>query len=193
MKVNSHLLRWSRQIHIYLSVLLLVLLVFFGVTGITLNHNNWVSDPVVNETIVNINNWTGNELLGQTNAQQLLVVLQSQLGFPLDETQIEFESDLVLLDWQLAGESYQVEFEPELSQAIVFHTDYGLLAKLNDIHKGRHTNAIWNAVIDISGALVVLFSLTGFVLLMPNKKKLRPTLILGVISSSALLITAVMV
>jgi len=186
MKVNSHLLRWSRQIHIYLSVVLLILLVFFGVTGITLNHNEWVSSPVNTETTININHWPKE----QTNKQQALLFLQPLLAFPLYKTQIEFEDELILLDWQLAGESYQVEFDVERSQAIVFHTHYGLLAKLNDIHKGRHTRVIWNAIIDISGGLVVLFSLTGFILLIPNKKKLKPTLIIGIASSVVLLATA---
>jgi hypothetical protein len=198
MKVNTTLLRWSRQIHIYLSILLLVLLVFFGVTGITLNHNDWVSKPIISEKTVNIEHWSGSLLVDsdttkKPDEKKILMLLQAQLGFPLDSAHVEFEDDLILLDWQVAGESYQVEFTPELSTALVFHTDYGLLAKLNDIHKGRHTNVVWNAVIDISGVLVVLFSFTGFILLIPNKKKLRPTLILGVISSCVLLMTALMV
>jgi hypothetical protein len=208
MKVNATVLRWSRQLHIYLSVLLLVLLVFFGITGVTLNHNDWVSAPVIKESTIHIQPWS--EALSVDNAsangsisvngnpqklneQKVLALLQAQLDFPVDKTQVEFEDDLILLDWQLAGESYQVEFTSELSTALVFHTDYGLLAKLNDIHKGRHTSVVWSAVIDISGFLVVLFSFTGLILLLPNKKKLRPTIIVGVVSSCVLLMTATMV
>lgn len=204
MKVNATVLRWSRQLHIYLSVLLLALLVFFGITGVTLNHNDWVSSPVMSESTVHIKQLSEALFVGTSivnvhddskklNEQKILALLQEQLGFPVNKTQVEFEDDLILLDWQLAGESYQVEFSTEISSAQVFHTDYGLIAKLNDIHKGRHTSAVWSAVIDISGFLVVLFSFTGLILLLPNKKKLRPTIIVGVVSSCVLLMTATMV
>ncbi|MDR2212399.1 MAG: PepSY-associated TM helix domain-containing protein, partial [Pseudomonadales bacterium] len=38
MAINRTLLQWSRTIHIYLSIALLTSLVFFALTGITLNH-----------------------------------------------------------------------------------------------------------------------------------------------------------
>ena len=37
----------------------------------------------------------------------------------------------------------------------------GLVAVINDLHKGRDTGSVWADIIDISAALMVLVSLTG--------------------------------
>ena len=137
------------------------------------------------------NTWQ-ERLANALEQQQVLVLLEQQLSLSMYQPNIELEADFVFIDWQLAGESYQVEFDVESQQATIFHTNYGWLAKLNDLHKGRHTNALWNAIIDISGVLVVLFSVTGFILLMPNKKKFKPSMIIGVVSGIGLMVSAVM-
>ena len=189
MKVNFNLLRWSRQIHIYLSVILLVLLIFFGITGVTLNHTEWVAEPIQNKYQVSINNWPTNKEVTQA---QVITLLQQQLVLTMTQPNIEIEPDFIFIDWQIAGESYQVEFDITTLQAKVFHTHYGWLAKFNDLHKGRHTNKVWNAIIDISGVLVVLFSFTGFILLLPNKKKFKPSMVIGILSTVVLIISALM-
>ena len=43
--------------------------------------------------------------------------------------------------------------------------DHGLIALINDLHKGRDTGAVWSAVIDLSAGLMTIISLTGLVLL----------------------------
>ena len=52
-------------------------------------------------------------------------------------------------------------------------TNYGLIAVLNDLHKGRYTYIVWNALIDISAIILMIFSLAGFVLLLPNEYRFR--------------------
>lgn len=48
-------------------------------------------------------------------------------------------------------------------------TNYGLVAQLNDLHKGRNCGEVWKWFIDISAALVVVFVITGVCLLLPKK------------------------
>jgi len=48
MQINKSTLSLSRLIHIYVSMALLTLLLFFSVTGITLNHPEWFSDNEAN-------------------------------------------------------------------------------------------------------------------------------------------------
>jgi uncharacterized protein len=44
-------------------------------------------------------------------------------------------------------------------------TTMGIVAVLNDLHKGRDTGAVWAWVIDLSAGLLVLVSITGMILL----------------------------
>lgn len=51
-------------------------------------------------------------------------------------------------------------------------TDYGTIALLNDLHKGRNVGDVWKWFNDVIAILMILFVLTGVCLLLPNKKKL---------------------
>lgn len=44
-------------------------------------------------------------------------------------------------------------------------TTAGYIAVLNDLHKGRDTGSKWAVIIDISAILMVLVSLTGFMMI----------------------------
>ena len=206
MKVNNTLLRYSRQLHIYLSVVLLVLLVFFSITGITLNHPNWVNKVQVtehtsilpaflaaNKTPTEISQPNNSrEITSRVNTSQVNIVqaIEKHLAINLQHASIENEDEQWFIDLQIPGESYQLTFDSTTAQLITEHTYYGLIAKLNDLHKGRHAHTLWKNIIDISGVLVVLFSLTGLLLLLPNKKKLAPTVWFGIVSSVVLVVSA---
>ena len=41
--------RWVRWIHVYTSMISLLIVLFFGLTGITLNHPKWIFGQVTNE------------------------------------------------------------------------------------------------------------------------------------------------
>ncbi len=56
-------------------------------------------------------------------------------------------------------------------------TTMGLVAILNDLHKGRDTGKVWSAVIDVSAILMVLVSLSGMVLIFFLHKRLVSGLI----------------
>jgi hypothetical protein len=49
----------------------------------------------------------------------------------------------------------------------------GLVAVVNDLHKGRDTGKAWSGIIDVSAALMTLVSITGLVLIFFLQKKLR--------------------
>ena len=66
-----------------------------------------------------------------------------------------------------------VEIDQELGEVYAETTNYGLIAVLNDLHKGRYTHIVWNALIDISAIILMIFSLAGFVLLLPNEYRFR--------------------
>ena len=66
--------------------------------------------------------------------------------------------------------------------------DHGLIALVNDLHKGRDTGAVWSAVIDFSAGLMTLISLTGLVLLFYLKLKRVTGVIVALIGTVVLVV-----
>jgi hypothetical protein len=65
----------------------------------------------------------------------------------------------------------------------------GIVAVLNDLHKGRDTGTVWAGIIDISGGLMTLVSLTGLVLIFFLHKRRMPGLIaIGIGAALCLLV-----
>ena len=52
-------------------------------------------------------------------------------------------------------------------------SDRGLLALLNDLHKGRHTGAVWRAFLDVFAAGCLVFCITGLLILKMHAQR-RP-------------------
>ena len=50
-------------------------------------------------------------------------------------------------------------------------TKMGIIAVINDLHKGRDTGKSWSWVIDFSAIFMIVISLTGLILLLFLKKK----------------------
>ena len=177
MKVNIKLLRFSRLIHVYLSVFLLTVLTFFAVTGITLNHPEWIGSPTITKQTYYYFSESGE---GNSANSDLLAYGKNTLGLDLGSAKIEQEEGVLYIDAQKPGRATYVEADTQSGEVVVTATRYGWLATLIDLHKGRHAEWLWRAVIDLSGFLVLLFSVTGLIILLPQKKRLKKVVRIGV-------------
>lgn len=182
------LFKWGRWLHVYLSTATLSLLLFFCVTGVTLNHADWFD--------------AAGE---QGNVQlELPVTLQEQLrgeSEPLAEVEAfiaaelglsqprEINLDRELGEWTFdyplpAGYAFVTLFLDDGSLEVDFQKG-SLVGIFNDLHKGRHTGAVWSWVIDISAILLCMVALTGLVILF-QQAKWRVTGLLWVIAGTLL-------
>lgn len=176
MAINRTLLQWSRTIHIYLSIALLTILVFFALTGITLNHATlFGAEPTVVRTELETLPPLPLDEDGMIiDSPELAQLLREEFGLRRALVTLEIEGDgLLYIDYRAPGRSAYVEVDAIAGTASYESTDYGLIAFLNDLHKGRDTDVIWKWLLDISGVLLVLFSLAGFVLLLPNNYRFK--------------------
>ncbi len=69
---------------------------------------------------------------------------------------------------------------------------YGVVAILNDLHKGRDTGPAWSVVIDISAVLLTLISLTGLILIFYLKLRRKPGVVVAVIGTVVLVLAYVL-
>ena len=63
------------------------------------------------------------------------------------------------------GYSADAQVDRKTGQYEVSESRLGVIAVLNDLHKGRDSGAVWKTVIDISAGLLTFISLTGLILI----------------------------
>ena len=169
-RVKPKLLRYSRLAHIWLSIVMLLVLVFFSITGIFLNHPDWFeAEP--QETITRAV-FAGSplELESEELPAELTAFIRQELGVEPADGEIEVDIDLLFVEIKQPGVSTSVEIDLITGEAEAITTQRGLIATLNELHKGRNAQMLWIWLLDVSAVLVVLFSISGLILLIPNRR-----------------------
>lgn len=196
MKPAKKILTFARLIHVYVSMALLTLLLFFSVTGITLNHPEWFSDhqAQVMETELTIESIgvlaiTNNKI---NNAQQKIITnkIEKALSISLLNVKPELMSGELFYSIKQAGKSASIAVDLTTGDVYYQKTHYGWWAMLNDLHKGRNTSNFWGWIIDLSSLLFIIFAITGFILAMPQKR-FRRTLLLSLTSTMLAIISII--
>jgi uncharacterized protein len=170
----------ARWLHIYLSMASFTILLFFAVTGLTLNHPDWFAQQqitVQSQGAVD-NGWV---LPGRDpakfNIAEYFRVRQGIQGAVSDFRVDESECDI---SFKGPGYAADVVIERSSGQYRLTVTRMGLAAVLNDLHKGRDTGHVWAQVIDLSAVLMTFVSLTGMVLILfLYKRRLSGLMVLG--------------
>ncbi len=161
---------------------LLTLLLFFSVTGITLNHPQWFASHSPN---VSEQEWIiAPELLRNPplSLSQLAVVtkkVEQLTNINLSNSNIESDSNEIYFSLKKAGTNTSLSIDVETGEVFYQRTDYGWWALFNDLHKGRNTSFVWGVIIDLTSVLFIVFAISGFILAMPQRRFHR-TLTLGV-------------
>jgi hypothetical protein len=175
----------SRWLHIYLSMVSFTILLFFAVTGLTLNHPDWFVDQertVESKGQLNVK-WVNSP--DTSKIAKLEVVeffrnkhqIKGMLGeFRIDDTQcaLSFKGPGYFADAFVDRESGTYELS---------ETRLGLVAVMNDLHKGRDSGKGWAWLIDVSAVLMTLVSLTGIIMIFFMKKKRVSGLMLAILGS----------
>ncbi|MGL6259808.1 PepSY-associated TM helix domain-containing protein [Vibrio sp. WXL103] len=182
---NKNVQTWSRKIHIYSSIALLVSMFFFAVTGLTLNRPElYVAEPNIKEWVAELpTDFTHTLSEDQQQFESSIVEWSKQQGklkgivSPV-RTYTRFNGEELVegeVEFDFKGPGYDASVFIDLAEnEVEFRVaDYGTVAWLNDLHKGRNTGAAWHLFIDIASVVMLLFIVTGFILLFPKKKTLN--------------------
>ena len=176
----AKLMRW---LHIYLSMFGLAAVLFFSVTGITLNHPALVLFGVPLAAVRPRERWissgsgppaeTASASTGQPPADRqsgevakLEIVEHLRKAHAIGGALAEFRVDETecLVSFKGPGYAADAFIDRESGRYRLTETYDGFIAVINDLHQGRHTGPVWCAVIDLSAALMTLISLSGLVL-----------------------------
>ncbi len=173
----------------YTSMICLLVVLFFSVTGITLNHPDWVfGDEGSTTKIAGTLPPDWKETDGKVNWFVVAEHLRAEhrvRGQASDEQQRDEEASI-----SFKGPSYQADAFIEMTDGSyeLEVTTQGFLALINDLHKGRDTTKSWRWLIDVSGALLIVVSLTGLFLQFFLRKRRRSALVSAAVGASALFV-----
>lgn len=190
-----------RWLHIYLSLLSFAAVLFFSVTGITLNHPTWfgadeqrtrsfegnVQPEWVRRPTVSSEKGNGEEPDYSREVDQLAVVefLRSAHGVRGSVAEFRVDEFECLILFKGPGYSVDATVNRESGKYTATETAFGVLAVFNDLHKGRDTGRFWSWVIDVTAILMTLVSLTGLLLIFYLRRR-RPTGILTTVAGGVL-------
>ena len=157
----------TRWLHIYGSMVSLALVLFFSITGVTLNHQEWfpgAAGTVERQTTVNPAWLT---VSGGDGVDRLQVVEHLRTGEGLRGALADLRVDDATVEVVFKGPGYAASalIDRRSGRAAITESRMGLVAVVNDLHKGRDSGAAWKWAIDVSAVLLVFISLTGLVLL----------------------------
>src|SRR6185436_14190227 len=174
----------SRTLHIYLTMLVALLLFFFGSTGFMLNHAEWFGL----ETIVHTTKEGTLPKRALAPLDKLAVVewLRSEFGVMGAMDSFDADAETIRIVFKRPGSRAEANIKVADGHVEFATEQRGTAALLTDLHKGASAGAGWKWVIDGTAVLLVLGSLTGLILWisLPRRRVLGiVALVVGILAS----------
>jgi hypothetical protein len=171
--------QWSRWLHIYLSMVSFAILFFFALTGITLNHQDRFSGEAKTSRYRGTMNVAWLKPAPGSDAARLEIVEYLRKTHGMKAALSDFRVDDQQLEVSFKGPGYEADafIDRGTGKYEVIESRMGLVAIVNDLHKGRDSGAAWSNVIDVSAVLMCLVSMSGLVLIFFLHKRLVSGLI----------------
>jgi len=186
---HRRLLKWSRMVHVYLTLFGMVLILFFSVTGFMLNHEDWfgLGEPrtttregTIPVELVRIPpNTPPPDRADDTDrpaeaakpapappVDRLLVVesLRNDFGVIGAMNSFNESPDTVEVTFRRPGLETRAEIQREDGKTVVTFDARGWIGIVTDLHKGKSAGREWGVLIDAVCVLLVIISGTGLVL-----------------------------
>jgi uncharacterized protein len=185
LKLRIHTaLRW---LHVYLSMISLLAVLFFSVTGVTLNHPEWTFGNRETQTHMQGSmpaGWHTDKGTDWLKVSEFLREKHHVHGLSADRREDDQEASV---SFRAPGYAADVFIDIHTGSYKLQVISAGLLAQLNDLHKGRDAGHAWSRVIDACGYILILVSVTGILLLL-YLKKMRVSGLLTVLGGCILLL-----
>ena len=138
-------------------------LLFFAVTGLTLNHAEWFNGQ---ERTSQLKGNVDTRWVAQ-DVDKLEIVEYLRRTHHITGALHDFRVDDTQCSVSFKGPGYAADASIDRVTGAydLTETRMGFWAVINDLHKGRDSGKVWAAIIDICAVLMTLVSLTGFVLI----------------------------
>jgi hypothetical protein len=174
----------------------LAAVLFFSVTGITLNHPDWFfgeSERRVQADGQMPPKWlrSAEKKSSATDDDPSRQVAKLEVVEHLRKThdihgavgEFRVDDQECLVTFKGPGYAADAFIDRTTGRYNVTQTYHGFVAVINDLHKGRDTGPVWSALIDISAVVMTVISVTGLVLLFYLKLRRVPGLVVVLVGT----------
>jgi hypothetical protein len=179
LRVHS-VVRW---LHIYTSMVSLLIVLFFAVTGVTLNHPDWLATEQTRELTGQLTQrWMSGD-----SVDWLVIAdeLRAKQGVHGSVTNRSLDASGAMLTYKAPGYSADAVVDTATGKYQLTVAYQGAVGVLNDLHRGRDAGGTWAWVIDAAGFFLVALSATGLGLLL-YLKKVRARALLAMVGGAVL-------
>jgi uncharacterized protein len=166
---------WLKQLHQWhwiSSALCLIGMLLFAITGFTLNHAGQIEAKA---QIVHRNGQLPAPLLravaGEEERKGVALPdgvadwIAGALAVDVAGRSADWSSDEIYLSMPRPGGDAWLSIDRESGKVEYERSTRGVIAYLNDLHKGRHAGPAWGWFIDVFALACVIFAVTGLLLL----------------------------
>jgi hypothetical protein len=188
----------ARWLHIYLSLFAFATMLLFSMTGLTLNHPDWFgAGEAVTE---DFSGGVAAALLGDPDAdpdggsidhEAVAAAIRMEHRFAGGLADRRADDRECSLSWKGPGVAADAVIDRRTGRYTLAITRHGLVAILNDLHKGRDTGPAWSLVIDVTAILLTLVAITGFVLIFFIRRRRTAGLVAAAVGTFVLVVLAV--
>lgn len=193
-----------RWLHVYVSMLGFFALVFFAVTGITLNHPDWFYaghetarevQGKIDLALLGGESAGSGEPIGSADSVDKLAIVELLRGrHDLKGALSEFSVDEYQCIVVFKGPGYAADafIDRPTGEYDLAEVRKGTVAVINDLHKGRDTGVAWSWVVDISAVVMTIASVTGMALLLFFKRRRLTGLIAAAVGTVVVILVYVL-
>ena len=150
------------------------ILLFFAVTGITLNHQGaFNGEPKAARFSGQLDvSWLNPPPGREVARLEIIGALRKAHGIKAAVKDFRVEDNEISVSFKGPGYAADGFIDRKKGTYDMTESRLGFLAIINDLHKGRDTGGAWANIIDLSAGLMVLVSLTGLTLIFFLQKRL---------------------
>lgn len=177
---------WVRWLHVYTSMFSLLIVLFFSLTGLTLNHPDWAFGNVATHQEAKGTLPVGWQVNQKVDWLKVVEYLRSENKVRGSAGEMRSDSSQSTVRFAAPGYSADIVIESATGKYTLNTTAQGLVAVMNDFHRGRDAGSAWSWVIDLSAGFLTLVALTGLGLLL-YLKKIRGSALLALLGGGTVI------
>ncbi len=161
-----------RWVHVYLSMVAFVVILFFGVTGLLLNHPGWLGgDKIVVTTVEGTLPASVKAGTGDVEFLAVSQFVRSEHNLSGEVTNFDQVGTEGSINYTGPGYGASVRFDVVTLDYEITVREEGFVNAMRDLHTGSDTGSAWTLAIDVAAVFLVLVSLTGLAIQVLMRKR----------------------
>ena len=164
--------RVARTLHIYLTMLAFLMMLFFAITGFVLNHEDWFTQGAGSHR--DVHGTIAAASLAGPDRLAVVEALRSSFGAVGAVSTFDVDTNSIHVEMKGPGRQVDAEINRKTGATDVTIELKGIAVRLDDLHRGKDSGKVWSLIIDASALLLLIGSLTGIIMwfTLPRRRKL---------------------